>query len=144
MINVSGIETEKDHFYLNTGSPHYVMFVNNLDDRDVLAEGRKIRYSERFKETGTNVDFAEDHADYISVRTYERGVENETMACGTGVVATAICASVFRKSPGGYFSLPVKARGGDLLVSFTSKDNTISNIWLEGPATFVFTGSIPS
>jgi diaminopimelate epimerase len=142
MTNVKQIETGEGYTFLNTGSPHYVIFLTNLSAIDVFGEGRKIRYNERFREIGTNVDFVEDHGKWISVRTYERGVENETLACGTGVVASAICTSVYRKSPDGIFSLPVKALGGNLMVSFLKKQQSFSDIWLEGPATFVFTGTI--
>ena len=125
-------------FVLNTGSPHYVKFVKNLQDLDVINEGRKIRYSKEFK-NGINVNFVEIVENQIYMRTYERGVENETLSCGTGTIAVAIVAYLLNKIP-----LPIKvnARGGTLYVDFQSNNNIFKNIFLKGPAEFVFEGSI--
>jgi diaminopimelate epimerase len=142
MIDVTHVETGEDFFYLNTGVPHYVKFLRSIEKLDVFNEGRKIRYSERFADHGTNVNFVQEYPDHISVRTYERGVENETLACGTGVVASVICTGIRRSSNHGIFSSVVHARGGQLKVSFLRNDNKITDIWLEGPATFVFEGTI--
>lgn len=128
------------NYFMNTGSPHYVIFGKNIDSVDVTSEGRKIRYSPKFAPGGTNVNFVEVIDDGIYVRTYERGVEDETLACGTGVTASAI-ASVLK----GHFDtndINIRARGGNLNVKMEISEERISNIWLSGPATFVFKGEI--
>jgi len=142
MVNVTEVESGNGYFYLDTGSPHYVKFVTSAGGLDVFNEGRKIRYNERFKSPGTNVNFVEDLGDHIFVRTYERGVENETLACGTGVVASAICSAILAGLNHQTISVPVKTKGGLLKVSFKQDDNTFTDIWLEGPATFVFKGTV--
>ena len=142
MRDVLSVETGPDFYYLNTGSPHYVTFLPSIQALDVFSEGRAVRNSERFRESGTNVNFVEDHGDHIFVRTYERGVENETLACGTGVVAAAICSAIRRKHDKISLSIPVKVPGGSLNVSFTMQPGKFTDIWLEGPATFVFNGKI--
>lgn len=135
-------ETPPD-FILNTGSPHFVRFVSDPDILDVAQEGRIIRYSERFRQEGINVNFVRENAGQLLIRTYERGVEDETLACGTGVTAAAI--AYYKKSGGapGQVEIPVKAKGGDLKVRFWANDNgAITNIWLCGPAQQVFKGEI--
>jgi len=142
MSDVSEVERGRDYFFLNTGSPHYVRFLPAIDTLDVFSEGRKVRYSKRFKGSGTNVNFVEDNGESIFVRTYERGVENETLACGTGVVASVICTALSRNVQDGLFSLPVKVMGGSLTVSIVKSGLKYSDVWLHGPATFVFQGTI--
>jgi diaminopimelate epimerase len=142
MCDVTGIETGGDYFYLDTGSPHYVKFLSSIDKLDVFTEGRKIRYGDRFFDQGTNVNFVEDQGDHIFVRTYERGVENETLACGTGVVASVICTAILKGINHTFFALPAKVLGGQLLVSFYRRDNEFTQVWLEGPGTFVYKGTI--
>jgi diaminopimelate epimerase len=129
-----------DNYFINTGSPHYVLFRNNIDQIDVNSEGKKIRWSEDFAPDGTNVNFVEINDKEIYVRTFERGVEEETLSCGTGVTASAI-ASVLS---GHFDTNPVKVRtkGGDLEVAFKVSDDVISEIWLSGPATFVYEGIV--
>jgi diaminopimelate epimerase len=138
MNNIDEIKIINGNYFLNTGSPHYVVFVNMLSNYDVFREGRKIRWSEEFSGGGTNVNFVESEKNGIYVRTFERGVENETLSCGTGVTASAI-ASVLS---GHFVSGPVNVRtnGGSLKVEFNITGNHISDIWLCGPATFVFEG----
>jgi diaminopimelate epimerase len=138
MSDVLQIEPIGDDFFLNTGSPHYVRFMNDLSGLDVVAEGRKIRYNERFMKEGTNVNFVKMEHDRLTVYTYERGVEDETLACGTGITASALCAAL--KSGVSKGSFPVAAKGGDLEVSFIKKDDGYTDIWLKGPAQFVFEG----
>ncbi len=141
MSDVVYIDNESDYFFLNTGSPHYVKFVEGLSEMDVFTEGRKVRNNKRFKEKGTNVNFAERTNDGLFVRTYERGVEVETLSCGTGVVATAI-VSAFDKSAGNYI-IPITTKGGELQVSFQKTDTeNYQQIWLKGPTEFVFSGKI--
>jgi diaminopimelate epimerase len=142
MKDVVSIETGSNYYYLNTGSPHYVKFHSSVGDMDVFTEGRKIRYSDKFSRQGTNVNFVEDCGDHLFVRTYERGVENETLACGTGVVASVISAAIRRGNNHAPFSLPARVLGGKLRVSFNRNDNSFTDIWLEGPATYVFQGSL--
>jgi diaminopimelate epimerase len=127
-------------YFINTGSPHYVIFRKNINDIDVNAEGKKFRWADDFAPGGTNVNFVELEENGIYVRTFERGVEEETLSCGTGVTASAI-ASVLS----GHFdtkTVNVRTRGGNLSVSFKVSGNNVSDIWLSGPATFVFAGEI--
>lgn len=139
MRNIDKIQTEKEYYLINTGVPHYVCFRENLNDIDVYSEGKKIRYSSKFNDKGVNVNFVSILEKKISVRTYERGVENETLACGTGIVASAIITSIHTGHRGGTYT--VFSRGGTLEVSFETKDNnSFQNIWLKGPATFVYKG----
>ncbi len=142
MTDVRNIETDNDNYYLDTGSPHYVVPVDVLDNYDVLGEGRKIRYNTRFEAVGTNVNFYQLRENgLLAVRTYERGVENETYSCGTGAIASAICAAMAHNTD--KTSVDILTKGGQLQVKFTRNvDNSFSNIWLKGPATFVFKGQI--
>ncbi len=125
--------------YLNTGTHHVVRFVDDLENLDIIAEARPVRYADRFKPEGTNVNFVRvsPTENLIEVRTYEKGVENETLSCGTGVVAAALAtASEFGKTP----PIRVKTRGGQLIVSFNYEKGRFKDIWLTGPAEFVFWG----
>lgn len=127
-------------YFINTGSPHYVIFKKDIDKLDINTEGKKIRWSDEFAPEGTNVNFVDIVEKGIYVRTFERGVEEETLSCGTGVTASAISSVL-----SGHFdtnTVGVKTKGGDLSVSFNIAGKTISNIWLSGPATFVFEGQI--
>ncbi|AUD07384.1 diaminopimelate epimerase [Spirosoma pollinicola] len=141
MSPVSGIEDRNGLTFLNTGSPHVVVFVDDLESLDVVAEGRAIRYSDSFKPGGTNVNFAQVLDDKsVFVRTYERGVEDETYSCGTGVTAVALVAhqQVKMVSP-----VMIKTIGGNLRVSFNHLDNGgFDDIYLIGPAERVFAGTI--
>lgn len=142
MQDVKTMELGDDYFYLNTGSPHYVKLVEDIENFDVFNEGRKIRYNERFKEEGTNVNFIEQQNEDIFVRTYERGVEDETYSCGTGVTAAALVAAVKGISSGKNNCL-IKTKGGALEVNFDKVlEQNFYNIWLKGPAVSVFKGSI--
>jgi diaminopimelate epimerase len=127
-------------YFINTGSPHYVIFKKDIKGLDVNTEGKKIRWDEEFAPEGTNVNFVEIVKNGIYVRTFERGVEEETLSCGTGVTASAI-ASVLS----GHIdskTVSVKTLGGNLSVSFNISGKVISDIWLSGPATFVYSGEI--
>lgn len=142
MNDVRQVEAGDDYYYLNTGSPHYVQFVEDVQHMNVFEEGRKIRYNERFSEEGTNVNFIEKQDDALFVRTYERGVENETLSCGTGVTASALVAAL-RGLSTEKNSCRIRTLGGDLNVKFEKVlENNFYNIWLEGPATLVFKGDI--
>lgn len=139
MINVNDVEKGEDYFFLNTGSPHHVKFVKEIEQYPVFTEGKSIRYSDKYSANkGTNVNFAEAQEDVLFVRTYERGVEDETYSCGTGVTAAAIAAlNLGLKSP-----VQIKTLGGHLSVAFEEIDGKFENIFLNGPAEFVFEGDI--
>ena len=139
MNDVREIEQGPGYYYLNTGSPHYVRFVETLDAFNVFAEGRNVRYNDRFKAEGTNVNFAQLEPETpLFVRTYERGVEAETFSCGTGVTATALAAS-YR---GATSPVAIRTLGGDLQVAFEATNTGFTNVYLIGPAQHVFTGTI--
>ena len=143
MIEVDQIEIQDGFYFLDTGSPHYIEFVPDLDRVDVYHRGREIRYSDRFREKGTNVNFIEKKPGGIRIATYERGVENETLACGTGVTAAAIAHYLLDPLPANE-RVKVEAKGGNLEVRFSvSGVNHFHDIWLCGPAESVFKGSFP-
>ncbi|MFY7965293.1 MAG: diaminopimelate epimerase [Chitinophagaceae bacterium] len=141
MKDVNKIENDGGDFVLNTGSPHYVKSVSDMSAVDVYNEGREIRNSKAFQENGINVNFVEQlNEDKIFVRTYERGVEDETLSCGTGVTASAL---VFYHNENGFNRIEVTTLGGNLAVEFDRiYEDTFENIWLCGSATFVFKGTI--
>ena len=128
-------------FVLNTGSPHYVKIMTGVDKLDVFTKGRQIRNSEPFAKEGINVNFVEHKdEDEIYVRTYERGVENETLSCGTGVTAAALACY---HNETGFNDVVVITKGGKLNVEYDRvNDNFYKNIWLSGPAEKVFEGDI--
>ncbi|XCI75811.1 MAG: diaminopimelate epimerase [Flavobacteriales bacterium] len=140
MINVSTVKHHPTYVFLNTGSPHHVIFVPRVDEVDVYEEGKKIRFGKPYFEVGTNVNFVEVAVDALKVRTYERGVENETLSCGTGVVAAAIAAHHIGKIS--VSMIRVETLGGILTVRFTKNAKVYETVWLEGPARFVFEGCI--
>lgn len=140
MGDVAETKLVDGNYFINTGSPHYVIFDNEIDNISVAVEGKKIRNSAPFAPGGTNVNFVELEKDGIYVRTFERGVEDETLSCGTGVTASAI-ASVLK----GHFdtnSVNIRTKGGNLSVELEIVKERITNIRLCGPATFVFKGEI--
>lgn len=140
MSDVGRISELEGGFFLDTGSPHFVKFVDDIGKVDVYNEGKTIRYSETFRKEGTNVNFVEEGDNWLTVYTYERGVEDETLACGTGITASALCAALRTGAINGNFN--VKAKGGDLSVSFEKSGYGFRNIWLKGPAAYVFEGNI--
>lgn len=139
MTDVGKIEPYKGDSILDTGSPHYVKIVSDVRHFNVFEEGKDIRYSKDFRAKGINVNFAQSEDEGIIVRTYERGVENETLSCGTGVTAAAL---VLAHNEQGFNRVEVQTRGGRLAVEFEKEDNKYNNIWLCGPATYVFKGEI--
>ena len=141
MNDVDKAEANDGYFLINTGSPHYIKFVDDVNAIDVINEGKAIRYSNRFKTEGTNVNFAQTDGETIKLRTYERGVEDETLACGTGVTAVALAAAIQSKFIGEH-TQNILATGGNLKVSYKYDGYRFSKIFLEGDATFVFTGII--
>jgi diaminopimelate epimerase len=140
MIDVKNVnDLGENAYFLNTGSPHYVKQVEKLETFPIFEMGKNIRYSEAFAPGGTNVNFMEMQGDILFVRTYERGVEDETYSCGTGVTAAAITAV----KRGASNPVSIKTLGGNLQVSFVKLDeNNYSNIYLIGPAKRVFEGQI--
>jgi diaminopimelate epimerase len=146
MNDVKEVRAIGDDFFIHTGSPHYIRFVKDVKNYPVFEEGKKIRYSNDFQPGGTNVNFVELMGDTIFVRTYERGVEDETLSCGTGVTAAALAASLK-----GYPSpIKIKVLGGDLSVEFKPTQNQpaagqtviFTDIFLIGPAKMVFEGDL--
>ena len=139
MIDVNVIQLDGENSVLNTGSPHFVKFVNNIKDYEVYKNGNEIRNSATYKQEGINVNFAEEISDNeIFVRTYERGVEDETFSCGTGATAAAL---VYLKDKN-QNSVAIKVLGGNLKVYAEQVGENFQNIWLEGPAKQVFKGKI--
>jgi len=141
MVDVKGIEELDGGFYLDTGSPHFVRYVDDLQGTDVYKEGSKLRYSNMFGDGGANINFVRyNKAGHISLRTYERGVEDETWSCGTGTVASVL-TSYYRF--GGPLIWDADVKGGKLKVSFTPAGRgSFTDIRLDGPAKFVFEGTL--
>lgn len=141
MQDVNKVDMHASHAIINTGSPHFIKFASDVDDIDVVATGREIRYSDTFKAEGINVNFVESLGeDSIYIRTYERGVEDETLSCGTGVTAAALLSA---HNDNGFNTVDVKTPGGRLSVEFDKVDDQhFENIWLCGPAEFIFKGEI--
>lgn len=143
MQDINDISNINSSFFINTGSPHLVVFVKNIENFDVYNKGKILRNNKIEFSEGTNVDFIEEKDDSIFVRTYERGVENETLSCGTGVTAAALVVASQKPSNTKNNYYRIKTLGGELKVYFEKQnDNAFRNIWLEGPATFVFKGLI--
>jgi diaminopimelate epimerase len=140
MIDVEKIEKLTDGYFLNTGVPHLVHFVDDLHVIDVNIEGRQLRFDARFQPEGTNVNFVKIEGENLIVYTYERGVEAETLACGTGITASALSAAAKLNKDEGEFK--ITAKGGDLSVRFKKENNHFSNIWLKGPAKLVYEGIV--
>lgn len=141
MIDVASVECSDPVYIMNTGSPHYIKF-EAAGDSNIYEFGRAIRYGERFNAEGINVNLVEHTEEGIAIRTYERGVEDETLSCGTGVTAAAI-ASTIKSNLEGEQTIPVKAVGGNLYVKLNRTGaQSFKNIWLCGPATFVFEGQM--
>ena len=147
MNNVSEVKSYGESFFINTGSPHYIRFVSQVEDYPVFEEGRKIRYESQFSPGGTNVNFVQlGTGNSIFVRTYERGVEDETLSCGTGVTAAALAASL----KGLTSPVSVRTRGGELRVEFKAASAAVQadsrgkfeDIYLTGPAKLVFEGDL--
>lgn len=138
MIDVPEISNAGEDAVLFTGSPHYVSFRDDIAALKIMEEAHKIRYNDTYRKEGINVNFVNDQTGKIKMRTYERGVEDETLSCGTGTVAAALCIAERRKMDTGV--LDIETPGGKLSVSFEMEGNTYKNIWLIGPAEFVFEG----
>lgn len=141
MIDIDNIEKDGAAYVLNTGSPHYVTEVKDLKTLDVFTNGYNIRNNDTYKSEGINVNFVEDLGDHLFVRTFERGVEDETYACGTGVTAVALSMAK-HKNTVGHIDTPVKVLGGKLNIHFDYDGESFRNVFLCGPAEQVFEGDL--
>ena len=141
---VSGYKVFKDGIWLDTGTSHFVVKVNDLKNMDVLSVGKKLRDSKRFsKYGGANINFYKaKKKNELNIRTFEKGVENETLACGTGITATALAYCIIEKMKDGKHTIKVNALGGILKVDFVKQKDEFSNIILTGNANKVFEGNI--
>ena len=144
MNNVDSVkEIDSDTFELNTGSPHYISFIKTLDDMNVVEKGKQIRYNKQYEKEGINVNFVQAiDKENLKVYTYERGVEDETLACGTGVTAAAIAWVL--KSNQNQGLVNIETKGGPLKIKVTRKGKQFKNIWLQGPVGHVFDGTYSS
>lgn len=141
MIEVHAVERNGADYILNTGSPHYIQFVQQLQDLDVYSAGYTIRNNSKYKADGINVNFIEKEGQGYFLRTFERGVEDETLACGTGATAAAMAISLAEEREG-ELEIPIRVLGGQLYISFLKNGNSFSNVRLKGPADFVFQGEV--
>ena len=141
MIDVAEIKNTPEYSFLNTGSPHHVQLVEDLEHYNVKENGAAIRYGALYGQQGSNINFVKkiDNTTF-SLRTYERGVEDETLACGTGATAVAIAMNATGQTDLNAINLNVE--GGKLAVSFDKVDGKYTNVFLKGPAEFVFKGTI--
>ncbi|MCO6495063.1 MAG: diaminopimelate epimerase [Bacteroidetes bacterium] len=143
MSSVSNILFHNSDFVIDTGSPHYISFTPEVGSLDILPAAHKIRYSPTFNQEGINVNFVHSiKSNEIEVRTYERGVEAETLSCGTGVTASALAYAEVMKFDMGNHRVLIHTPGGDLVVSFNKVEHGYDDIWLTGPAIEVFSGQI--
>jgi diaminopimelate epimerase len=141
MSDVKNINVTPQYCFLNTGSPHHIEQVDDLQNYDVKTNGAKIRYSDLYGKAGSNVNFVKQISEnHFALRTYERGVEDETLSCGTGATAVAIAMNVMGKTQSNIIDLTVQ--GGTLKVSFEKENQNYKNVYLIGSATFVFKGDI--
>lgn len=141
MIDVNELKITPEFSFLNTGSPHHVQIVDDLEHYNVKENGAAIRYSDLYGKAGSNVNFVSQiNEDTFAVRTYERGVEDETLACGTGVTAVAIAMNATGVTASN--AIHLKVEGGKLEVSFEQLGSQYTNVFLKGPAKFVFKGQI--
>lgn len=138
MADVDNYNFHDNQLIVDTGSPHHVSLVDNLSEFDVFGQGKSIRHDKNISKNGVNVNFVQKKDNQIFVRTYERGVENETLSCGTGVTATAIAANIWY----GGQNFQIQTRGGELSVSFSRDGQVFRNIHLIGPVQKVFEGKI--
>ena len=140
MLPVHSIQKVNSDYWLHTGSPHYVRIIDSIESLDIVDFGKSIRYSDVYKKDGVNVNIAQGvDSNTIHVQTYERGVEDETLSCGTGVTA---CALVWMDLNPSLDNVNVTTKGGNLSVEAIRNGEGFASIWLSGPAKHVFDGSI--
>lgn len=141
MKDVNGVKIESEYIFLNTGSPHHVTLVNDLENYNVKDNGATIRYSDLYGKVGSNVNFVNQISEnHFAIRTYERGVEDETLSCGTGATATAIAMNAIGKTNSD--AIDINVEGGKLKVTFEKSEKGFEKVFLIGSATFVFEGEI--
>ena len=141
MIDVTQVKITLEYVFLNTGSPHHVQLAEDLEHYNIKDNGAAIRYGALYGKDGSNVNFVKQiDGSTFSLRTYERGVEDETLSCGTGATAVAIAMNAIGKTNA--TSIHLNVQGGKLEVSFDKKDNQFTNVFLKGPAEFVFKGEV--
>lgn len=141
MHDCSRFRIEKGRFFLDTGSPHLVFETSALYESPIIGRAKEIRYSEEYKEKGININFIEIINQTVHIRTYERGVENETLSCGTGVTAVALSRAL-AKNNHGFNKLHIETRGGRFYVQYHFDGDVFSQIHLIGPAKCIFKGEI--
>lgn len=141
MIDVNDVTRDGDAYILNTGSPHYVSEVVNLQEYNVFQEGHAIRNNDTYGEKGINVNFIEKEGEGYFLRTFERGVEDETLACGTGATAAAMAIAI-KENKNGFLEIPIRVLGGQLYISFEKEGTDFHKVHLKGPADFVFEGKL--
>lgn len=142
MNDLSKLDKRGKETVLDTGSPHFIKFVDQMPQENFVSLASAIRNSEEFKKEGINVNFIQVDGNKIAIRTFERGVEDETLSCGTGVTAAAIAAHAQAESKSGDFSYHLITQGGELKVTFEYENGLYKNVWLIGSANKVFTGTI--
>lgn len=141
MIDINEVQHHAEHFYVNSGSPHHIILTTHINTCNVVSEGRKIRYGAPYFDEGSNVNYVQKiDESHFKIRTYERGVEDETLACGTG--ATAVAVAMYDSNMTDSTNIVIETLGGNLEVSFNKNNNHYSEVFLKGPATFVFSGEI--
>ncbi len=140
MHDVESLEKGNDYYYIDTGSPHYIVTDDDLSGIDVKTAGAAIRYNDRFKAEGTNVNFVKYGDNQLAIRTYERGVEDETLSCGTGVTAAVLSFADNSNLESG--NIQVNTAGGTLQVAFKRDGAAFRDVWLIGPSEFVYKGEI--
>jgi len=142
MSNYDLIDKNFDNIYLHNGSPHLIINSNDIDKIDVFNEGRKIRYGDKYKDEGVNINFVDFtfNSSLCKVRTYERGVEGETLSCGTGAVAVAVVLNYSKIT--NKEEIIISMKGGNLKVSFNRLGDNFSNIWLYGDVAEIYKGEI--
>jgi diaminopimelate epimerase len=141
MIDVTDVIVNEEYVFLDTGSPHHVQLVEDLENYNIKENGATIRYGDLYGKAGSNVNFVKQvDENTFSLRTYERGVEDETLSCGTGATAAAIAMNILGKTNATTINLNVE--GGKLIVSFEKNESIFTKVTLKGPAQLVFKGSI--
>lgn len=138
--DISQIKQDANYFLVNTGSPHYVEIMDDPDGIDIFQRGKSIRWDPRFAPEGLNVNFVKVDGDKLLVRTFERGVENITLSCGTGVTAAAVAADIHQGQPRNEYH--IQTYGGNLKVQFVKDNKIYRHVSLTGPVQHVFNGTI--
>lgn len=140
MGDVGQVEINNNHFFIHTGSPHYIEYKEDVQNLNIIPEAHKVRYNSRFREQGTNVNFVQKKSNILEIRTYERGVEDETLSCGTGATAVALSGAIKydMNSP-----VLIKVQGGELTIKFNQiSPHSFNDIWLIGKGEVVYSGEI--